>query len=255
MDTSAVRTPAGAPWRLRPWSGDPRIGHLIFLDHGRLPTDAELAAALDRAARHRFTAVRTSAMFPAAAALLERIGFAPIDHLALLRLDALGHRRLARPARPTRPLRPWQRRAAAEVDRAAFGTEWGNDAGGLAEIQRATPRQRSRWVPGPSGGRGHARAHRLAGMAISGAAGRTGYLQRLAVHPHAQRTGLATVLVEDALGWMQRLGLTEVLVNTGVTNRPALELYQRMGFVRLPEVLTIAEYPFDTTLDTEAAQR
>lgn len=242
----------GAPWRLRPWAGDPRVGHLIFLDHGRLPTDLELVAALDRAARDQYTAVRTSAMFPAAAAVLERLGFEPIDRLALLRLDRLEHRRLPRPARPTRPLRPWQRGAAAAVDRAAFGLEWGNDARGLVEIQRATPRHRSRWVAGTA----RVDGRRLAAMAISGAAGHTGYLQRLAVHPDARRRGLATTLVHDALAWMQRLGLTEVLVNTGVTNRPALELYQRVGFVRLPEVLTIGEYRFaDHRVDPGTADR
>ena len=133
----------------------------------------------------------------------------------------------------------WQRGAAATVDTAAFGPEWGNDTDGLTEIERATPRHRSRWA-GPAGGR----RTTLAAMAISGAAGRTGYLQRIAVLPAAQRQGLGGALVADALGWMQSLGLAEVLVNTGVTNRPALELYARFGFVRLPDVLTIGEYRF-----------
>ncbi len=218
----------------------------MFLDHGRLPLEADIAAALDQAARKGFRAVRTSALFPAAAGVLERVGFETIDRLALLRLDALGHRRLTRPSTATRPLRVWQRGAAAGVDRAAFGTEWGNDTTGLAEIERATPRHRSRWIAGDvSGGR-----HHLAAVAFSGVAGRTGYLQRIAVHPAAQRRGLATALVADALGWMQSLRVGEVLVNTGVGNRPALDLYSGFGFVRLPDLLTIAEFRFAPGGDT-----
>jgi GNAT superfamily N-acetyltransferase len=238
VDTSAVRLPVGASWRLRPWSGDPTVGHLVFLDHARLPTDAEVAAGLERAAQSGYRAVRTSALFPPAAELLERIGFAPIDRLALLRLDSLAGRRLLRPAHATHGVRAWQRTAAAAVDRAAFGPEWGNDTAGLSEIERATPRHRSRWAaPAGAGRRGP-----LVALAISGAAGRTGYLQRLAVRPEMQRQGLGAALVADALAWMQSLGLAEVLVNTGVGNRPALELYERLGFVRLADVLTIGEY-------------
>lgn len=235
-----MRSPAGGPWRLRPGAGDPTLGHLVFLDHGRLPTEGQVGEALDQAARRGYRAVRTSALFPAAAAVLDRVGFVPVDHLALLRLDSLSHRRLTRPEHPTHALRAWQRRTAAAVDRAAFGPDWGNDTAGLLEIERATPRHRSRWASTGDGRRG-----RVAALAISGAAGRTGYLQRIAVLPSAQRRGLGAALVADALAWMQRLGLGEVLVNTGVTNRPALDLYARFGFVRLPDVLTIGEFRFD----------
>ena len=241
VDTSALRSPAQTSWRLRPGAGDPSLGHLVFLDHGRLPTEREIGEALDEAARRGYRAVRTSALFPAAATVVERVGFEPVDRLALLRLDALAHRRLAAPELATHPLRVWQRGAAADIDRAAFGPDWGNDAAGLAEIERATPRHRSRWAAEPGGGRRPA----LAGLAISGAAGRTGYLQRIAVAPASQRRGLGVALVADALGWMQALGLLEVLVNTGVTNRPALDLYGRFGFVRLADVLTIGEFRFD----------
>lgn len=240
VDTSAVRTPVGASWRLRTGAGDPTVGQLVFLDHARLPVAGEVAAALDQAARRGYRAVRTSALFPASAAVLERVGFEPVDRLALLRLDGLAHRRPVAPGAPTRPLRRWQRAAAATVDRAAFGPDWGNDPAGLAEIERATPRHRSRWVAPP----GTDRRAGLAALAISGAAGRTGYLQRIAVAPDVQRRGLGTVLVADALTWMQSLGLAEALVNTGVANRPALDLYARFGFVRLPDVLTIGEFRF-----------
>lgn len=241
METSALRTPLGVPWRLRAWSGDPTLGHLVLLDHARLPSDAEIAAALDEAAHRGYRAVRTSALFPPAAEALGRVGFVPVDRLALLRLDSLAHRPLVEPDTRLHPLRAWHRRAAARVDQQAFGAEWGNDADGLTDIERATPRHRSRVV---LGGRTRRPAEPIA-LAISGAAGRTGYLQRIAVTPTSQRQGLASALVADALAWMQSLGLADVLVNTGVANRAALQLYAGFGFVRLADVLTIGEFTFE----------
>lgn len=236
MDTSALRSPAGAAWRLRPGAGDRAAGQLVFLDHTRHPSDHDVAAALTEARRRGYRTVRTSALFPAAAAVVERAGFAVADRLALLRLGVLDPATWPPANGATHALRPWHRRAAAAVDRAAFGAGWGNDVAGLLEIERATPRHRSRWVPRPD-----ARAA-VAGVALTGAAASTGYLQRLAVAPDLQGRGLGTALVADALAWMHALQLTEALVNTGVDNQPALGLYARFGFVQLPDVLTIAEY-------------
>ena len=76
-----------------------------------------------------------------------------------------------------------------------------------------------------------------------GRAGRTGYVQRLAVHPDQHRRGVATALLADALTWMQRWRADRVLVNTHVDNEPALALYRRLGFVDLPDRLRVYEGP------------
>lgn len=224
---------------MRQWPNDPTVAHLIFVDHAETPTDDDVRRAVEHARSRGARAVRTSALFPTASDVVLGQGFHTIDRLALLSRPITGS--TTPPAgRPTRPMLPWHHSAAAVVDRDAFGPLWGNDAASLRDIRRATPRH-------------HARVLRdgrtIVGFAISGAAGDHGYLQRLAVSSTRRRAGFATDLVADALRWMQTEGLTSVLVNTGVDNVAALALYERFGFRRLTDELTIAELRFDRTTD------
>jgi ribosomal protein S18 acetylase RimI-like enzyme len=125
--------------------------------------------------------------------------------------------------------------AIAELDRTAFGDPWGNDVRSLGDITTATPRHQARVVEGPDG---------LEAFAISGQSGRYGYLQRLAVHPDARRRGHARHLVRNALHWMERRGASTALVNTGIDNVAALDLYRSLGFTRRAETLQILEHIF-----------
>ena len=118
------------------------------------------------------------------------------------------------------------------VDRAAFGPLWGNDATSLRDIRRATPLHYARIVRS---------RRRVVGIALSGAAARSGYPQRVAVEPDHHRCGIARELVIDGLRWMVARDRDECLVNTGVDNAPALALYERLGFERLGQQLMIAE--------------
>jgi ribosomal protein S18 acetylase RimI-like enzyme len=219
---------------MRAWPGDESVAHLIFLDHRQVPTPGELGAAIDHARRKGARAVRTSAMFPDTSAVVAAEGFVPIDRLALLQTDLAGHDPALR--QPTHaaisPMRPWHLTPCSRIDRAAFGLMWGNTAASLRDIRSATP-----WH--------HARVARsgkhLAGFAISGSAGDIGYLQRLAVDPDHRRRGHATALVMDALDWMSGRGVRRALVNTGVDNTGALDLYGGIGFSRLTDELVIAE--------------
>jgi [ribosomal protein S18]-alanine N-acetyltransferase len=213
------------------------------LDQQARPSRRDIAHWITVAREAGYRRVRTSALFPLAADILIAEGFRTIDTLALLRADLSSSAGTGAPPGSRirlQPLRHWHLGAVARVDQAAFGVEWGNDADSLREIRRATPRHR--------GSRAVIDGH-LAGFAIAGAGGRTGYLQRLAVDPSRQRAGAATALVADALAWMRRGGLTTALVNTGETNEAALALYERFGFHRLADRLTIAEY----VLEPEAA--
>jgi ribosomal protein S18 acetylase RimI-like enzyme len=81
----------------------------------------------------------------------------------------------------------------------------------------------------------------LVAFAISGVAGPTGYLQRLAVEPRSQRGGRGKSLVADALCWMHDRHLANALVNTAIGNAAALALYDQFGFRQRADQLTIAE--------------
>ncbi|MFP5487215.1 MAG: hypothetical protein ACLGHQ_02765, partial [Acidimicrobiia bacterium] len=173
MNGSVLRTATGAarPWRMRQWPNDPTVAHLIFVDHAEIPTEHEVRRAIDHARARGARAVRTSALFPAAAEVVLGQGFRTIDRLALLSRP-ISDRSNPPASRPTRPMLPWHHAAAAAVDRDAFGPLWGNDTASLRDIRRATPRHRARIL---RDGRS------IHGFAISGAAGDHGYLQRLAV--------------------------------------------------------------------------
>ena len=82
----------------------------------------------------------------------------------------------------------------------------------------------------------------LNGFAVTGKAGTTGYLQRLAVDPSAQRLGIARALVDDATDWLMRRGAHRALVNTGIDNHGAITLYEQASFARRTEELVVLEH-------------
>lgn len=221
-------------WRLRRWPNDPTVAHLIFVDHLSLPTPGSVLAAVEQARQTGARAVRTSALYPRVAEVLESTGFETIDRLMLLRRQ-LDESVVTRPAdleHRSRPFRVWHLPSAASVDQDAFGELWGNDTDSLREIRRATPHNRARLV--------RVRGE-IAGFAISGAAQENGYLQRLSVATSHRRRHVARALVLDAMNWMHGRRLSAAFVNTGVANTPALDLYASLGFEPLDDELIIAE--------------
>jgi ribosomal protein S18 acetylase RimI-like enzyme len=231
--------------RLDAWPYEPDVAHLVLLDHHMVPTRTNVEGWINEArqAPEPMRAVRTGAMFPEAAAVFADAGFTTIDALALLDLRLLTRSDRGRPSRrrnaratsraTSRRMRSNDLPAVAELDRSAFGNPWGNDVRSLLDITTATPRHRARVVESPDG---------LEAVAISGQSGSYGYLQRLAVHPDTRRRGHARHLVGDALHWMERRGASIALVNTGVDNDAALDLYRSLGFTRRAETLQILEH-------------
>ncbi|MGH9135070.1 MAG: GNAT family N-acetyltransferase [Ilumatobacteraceae bacterium] len=217
--------------RMRHWPGDETVGHLVLADHGAVPSSSDIDQWIEQAKAIGLRALRTGAMFPRAAEAFADAGFVKIDTLALLEIDL----RATRPPSirlETRRLTRRQYRDAVAIDRRAFGAPWANDAASLAEIRRATPTHRARQLSVDG---------RLAAFAISGTAGSTGYIQRLAVDPRHQRGGRGKSLVADALCWMHDRHLVNALVNTAVGNVAALALYDQFGFRQRADQLTIAE--------------
>jgi ribosomal-protein-alanine N-acetyltransferase len=240
---TATATPAVRA-RLTTWPDDPATGHVVLLDHAMCPDDADVAGWLATSHARGHRRLRTGALFPPSAAPFRRAGFRRIDELTLLQLD-LGERRrrrgpsLGRATRtvlgrgPTRRMSSGELTVVAALDQRCFAAPWGNDRAGLRAMQGATPTHRSRTVR---------RAGTIVGFAIAGRAGRTGYLQRLAVDPSVRRQGVALALLDDACDWMARRGATSVMVNTATTNRAALGLYTTYGFRCRDEVLTVLEF-------------
>jgi ribosomal protein S18 acetylase RimI-like enzyme len=219
--------------RVRPWPrpGRPATAQLVLTDHRHRPRLAQVERWVEELRDAGYEAVRTGAVEPDAGEAFLATGFTVAQRLALLQLDAPFD--VPRAGGRLRHLRgDDDERAAAAIDLAAFGPDWCFDQAAIEEARRATPAHRGRLSVDRDG--------RPAGYAITGRAGRNGFLQRLAVVPDAQRGGHGTVLVADALRWLRRWRVQTVLVNTEVTNEPALGLYQRAGFrLRRDELLVL----------------
>ncbi len=231
--------------RFAVWPYEPDVTQVILLDHNMVPTPESVGVWMAEVvtANPEVRAVRTGAMFPAAAAAFTGAGFRPIDTLALLeaRLDPESARASRRRRSETQRLRASHLPDVAALDRRAFGDPWGNDVRSLNDIADATPRHRARVVT-VSDANG---AQHIGGFALTGQSGAFGYLQRLAVDPQLRRHGMARRLVDDSMRWMRRRGATTAMVNTALDNEAALALYADLGFRRRSETLTILELSGD----------
>ena len=215
--------------RLATWRGDGIVAHLA--PAATRPLSAEFVTeCLDWLRARGFRSVVTSALSTNECEGFLRAGF-DLHEL----LDLLAHDLGGLPSAPggLRRARRRDRAVVIEVDTAAFPPFWRLHEGGLEEALAATPSVRFR-VAGRS-----REAETLAGYAIAGRGGDTGYLQRLAVHPSARGRGLGRALVVDSLVWLRRRGAQRAMVNTQRTNEGALALYQACGFQLLPEGLSV----------------
>jgi ribosomal-protein-alanine N-acetyltransferase len=137
--------------------------------------------------------------------------------------------------RPIRSRR--QLSTAARIDVAAFAPGWHLDETGIIDASNATPQSRVRLAVTAD--------DEPAGYMITGRNGTAGFVQRLAVDPRLAGRGVARALLHDGIQWLGRRGVTEVLVNTDLDNRRALDLYRRHGFAELPERLSVLAVPLE----------
>ncbi len=215
-----------------PWRGQREVAHLVLAE-GSPPDRTAVEDSLVRLRRSGYTAVVTSALTAADSLPFVDAGFEVRERLHLLEHD------LAEipPARPSAPAlrRAWKtdRSRVLTLDALAFDDFWRLDAEALRDALQATPSVRFR-VGDSAGGD-------IAAYAITGRAGRRGYLQRVAVHPDARRGGWGRVLVSDALVWLRRHDARRALVNTQWQNDGALALYESCGFRRLPVGLCVLD--------------
>ncbi len=218
----------GDGWaRIAPWRGGGGAAHLVVSPDATVSTNA-VRRCVEKARASGYHSVLTSAVSPQESGAFVDAGFSVQERLHLLALDLDRE-----PAPPSIPLSKAARRdrpAVLALDDLSFDEFWRLGPVGLKDAIDATPASRFRI--------GRDRDHVLA-YAITGAAGRFGYLQRIAVHPDARRRGWGNALVADALQWIWRHGGSRAYVNTQLENTRALALYQSFGFEIIPAGLCV----------------
>lgn len=219
-----------------PWRGDRSVAQVAPTIPGTALSAALVRRCVQVVAADGFSRLITAALPPAEQAGFLAVGFQPSQELHLLSCD------LQRAPGPlsaaARLRRAWPRDVPTvlRLDSLAFDPFWRLDQTLLEEAIAATPHTRFRVAvasPGPG------RSETVVGYAITGRAGRRGYLQRLAVHPEHRRQRAGLALVADALRWLRRWHSDTVVVNTPVGNTAAVRLYERAGFRLEPTRLSV----------------
>lgn len=213
--------------RVRSWRGRDDVAECLAAPIGTWVPPGLVRDALARARAQGYRRMVTPALPPYEWHPYLDAGFEIRE-----RLHLLGHDLLALPEKGAHRLRKVRRRdldTVLEIDHLAFEPFWRMDPPALDEAVRATPSSRFRLHRGGDG------------YALFGRAGNRGYVQRLAVRPGAEGSGLGSTLVTDGLWWLRRWRITEVLVNTQASNDRAVALYERLGFRRRAGGLAVLE--------------
>lgn len=182
--------------------------------------------------------VRTSALSANAANVLAGAGFSAVQDLNLLSLSHWTPPKFSispdhqakKAARFGRGVSLGITTEILNLDCKAFGPKWALDGDSFKDALDATSRSQVFTVRNNK---------KLLGFAIVGAGNATGYLQRLAVDQESRDCGIGHCLVAASIQWASRMGCSQTVVNTEANNQPALHLYEKMGFVCLPNRLTV----------------
>lgn len=231
--------------RVRPWPLSPDRAYLLITgSHGpdlELPNSDILREWLHTIGSWGYHRVRTTALAPTPATALRTVGFVTAQELVLFKLTHFAPPSfdVPRDIAPKKVRRLPGNKYSASVlqellvlDQIAFGDEWCLDELALRDAFSAT--RRSRILVSRRHGR-------IDGFVLVGATGNTGFIQRLAVHPDARRSGVASRLVSSALRWSHKAGCSATVVNTEVTNTAAIGLYKSFDFVEMDHGLQVLE--------------
>ena len=221
--------------RVRPWRGSNSVAIVSPLP-GQPPVSVTTIRLTGASLHERgFERAVTSALTPAEERMFVAGGYTVRERLHLLHHDLTNLDAVQVPWRLHRARRSHTDDILG-TDNAAFGEFWKLDVAGLQDAIAATPTARVRTAHATDDG-----SSKIVGYAVTGRAGSSGYLQRLAVHPSHQGEGLGRDLVVDCLRWVKRRGGSRVLVNTQEANGRALALYTAMGFQPEPHGLAVLE--------------
>ena len=78
---------------------------------------------------------------------------------------------------------------------------------------------------------------KLAGMAIASCDCRKGWINRLAVHPHFRKRGIAKALISECEKALKRRGLKLFCVLIEDYNKESIGLFEKCGYVEDREIL------------------
>lgn len=227
----------GLGMRISPWPNDAlaaTAAQLAPVPGTPLPTSARIRAIARTLAHDGYEQAITVALSPPEQQPFRDAGFVLHERLHLLVHDlaTLPPRTVPKPRRARREDWP----AIESTDAASFSEFWRLGRRGLRQAMSATPVRRMRVIDDEG-------TSEVVAYALTGRAGPTGYLQRLAVRPARQGEGLGRSLALDCLHWLRRHRATRVLVNTQVTNERAFNLYSSLGFVPDPSGLAVLHLP------------
>ena len=220
--------------RVRISANNGRVAHITPLVPTPKLQNTTLLDFLRTLQQNGVNQVFTSALRPREQAFFEELGFVVHEELLLLGHDFSTP--LNAPVKKTRKGRRSDWNQMLEIDASAFSEFWRFDKPALLEAIKATPTSRIRVDAD----------NEISGFAITGRSGRTAFLQRLAVDPRYQRTGLGRSLVADALQWSKRWFVNELLVNTQIGNIGAQKLYESMGFNKKSDGLAVLKWNAET---------
>lgn len=228
----------GEQVRISPWRQSADTALLGLVPGTQAPTADFVRQLLEELGERGFRRALTTALGP-----LEQPGFLAAGFEVESRLVVLERDLASVPEPPPassylRRPRRGDRAAIVAADTLAFGEFWRIDEAGLDDALKATPHSRLRVAASP----GMNGASAVVGYAVTGRSGRTGFLQRLAVHPGAQRIGLGSALAVDGMRWLRRGRARTVMVNTQPDNEAALCLYRRLGFEVQPVGLSVLSF-------------
>jgi len=226
--------------QIGPWKSSATTANVIPFPASESLALAAVHKTVEEAMRHGFSSAYTAALTPQQAEPFFEAGFTLFEELHLLR-RALS-KEVAVDRSVTRKARKADWDDVLALDALAFEPFWQFDRLALADAVRATPRHRFQVI----------KSVPVHGYHVTGLAGASAYVQRIAVHPDSQGNGYGKALVAHSLRWAWRNGATSAQVNTQITNERAVGLYERCGFLLAPFRLMVLHRTFGPSAAPES---